>query len=144
MPTDPPRAAGGTKRHKSDAGPGTGMPASIYLDEFGILVHDVFGEHPYLVGSALRGKDWRDVDVRLILDDETYIAWGFGTPTETHHSPKWVALVLAFSALGTRMTGLPVDFQIQQRTWANDAYKNERRSALGVAAWIRRRHGHAE
>jgi hypothetical protein len=29
------------------------------------------------------------------------------------------------------MTGLPIDFQIQQQTWANEKYPHER-SALGI------------
>lgn len=143
MTRTPPTVDALTTPHKGGDGPGTGMPASLYLDEFGLLVHDVFGEHPYLVGSAGQSKDWRDVDVRLILSDEKYEAWGLGDPRHPQQNAKWVALTLAFAALGQRMTGLPVDFQIQQRTFANDAYKGERRSALGVPAWIRsrRRHG---
>jgi len=41
-------------------------------------------------------------------------------------------LCLAFSALGKQMTGLPIDFQIQPTTWANEKFKGSRRSALCV------------
>lgn len=113
---------------------GVGMPTTLLLHEFGSQVWHAFGEPPYHVGSSLTQKSgWRDVDVRLILDDETYAAKGLGDPKRPHSNGKWVALCLAFSALGKQMTGLPIDFQIQQQTVANAEYKGER-SALGVVA----------
>jgi hypothetical protein len=112
-------------------GPGIGMPTALLLDEFGSQVWNAFGTPPYLVGSALRGKVWRDVDVRLILSDEEYERRGLGDPLQTHTNGIWVSLVLAYSALGKAMTGLPIDFQIQQQSWANKAYRGNR-SALGI------------
>lgn len=113
------------------ANPGVGMPASLMLHEFGSQVWNAFGSPPYLVGSALFSKTWRDVDVRLILGDEEYKNLGLGDPRDPHRNGKWVSLVMAYSALGKAMTGLPIDFQIQQQTQANKAYP-ESRSALGV------------
>jgi hypothetical protein len=117
-------------------GVGTGMPASLFLDEFGSQVWSFFGGPPYLVGSAMYGKNWRDVDVRVILDDEEYEKMGLGDPGDPHRNEKWVSLVLAYSALGKAMTGLPIDFQIQQRTQANKEYPSPEhpRSALGIIA----------
>jgi hypothetical protein len=110
---------------------GVGMPAALWLDEFGSQVWSAFGSPPYLVGSALKGdKPPRDVDVRVILDDEEYERMGLGNPDQAHHNAKWVALTLAFSALGKAMTGLPIDFQIQQQTNANK--DKGPRSALGI------------
>ena len=109
-----------------------GMPASLMLQEFGSQVWHAFGTPPYLVGSALVRKDWRDVDVRLILDDDTWATWAFGAPGREHGNGKWVALCLAFSALGKQMTDLPIDFQVQQQTHANKLYPNQPRSALGI------------
>lgn len=109
-----------------------GMPAALWLDEFGSQVWAAFGDLPYLVGSALEKKHWRDIDVRLILPDEGYKRLGLGDPTYSHHNEKWVSLVLAYSALGKAMTGLPVDFQIQQQTDANKEYGGRPRSALGT------------
>ena|SRR5437899_7566160 len=109
-----------------------GMPADLWLHEFGSQVWSAFGEPPYLVGSALEKKTgWRDVDVRVILGDEEYVAWGLGDPTRPHDNAKWTSLCLAYSELGRKMTGLPIDFQIQQRTYANDKFKRSR-SALGL------------
>lgn len=118
---------------KKATGVGVGMPAALMLDEFGSQVWYVFGGPPYLVGSALVGKKWRDVDVRAIIDDDRYEAMRLGDPKATHQNGRWVALCLAFSALGRQMTGLPIDFQIQQQTEANRLYPSpkHRRSALG-------------
>lgn len=113
------------------AGVGVGMPQDILLQQFGELIHDAFGEWPYLVGSALKSKQWRDVDVRLILSDEDYERFtGDAIPINPPIcNRKWAALCLAFSVLGKQMTGLPIDFQIQQQTEANQLYDGPR-SAL--------------
>ena len=110
---------------------GVGMPAALLLDEFGSQVWSAFGEPPYLVGSALHGKDWRDVDVRLILPDADYETWGLGDPKRPQQNAKWISLTLAYSMLGKAMTGLPIDFQIQQQTHANKLFDGPR-SALGI------------
>jgi hypothetical protein len=106
-----------------------GMPAGIWLNKFGVIVRDYFGHVPYHVGSSLTSKTWRDVDVRLILSDAEFgDLFGINQSAETN--PKLAAVTAAFAALGTQMTGLPVDFQIQPQTWANDRYGGQPRSAL--------------
>jgi hypothetical protein len=121
------------RRPRIFIGVGVGMPAALKLDEFGSQVWHAFGKPPYLVGSATRSKRWRDVDVRLILDDDEWAAMGFGDPCPSHfqHDGKWTALCLAFAALGREMTGLPIDFQIQQQTYANKTFDGPR-CALGM------------
>lgn len=111
---------------------GVGMPHWLYLNQFGRIVCDAFGEFPYLVGSAAVGKTWRDVDVRVVLWDKDYerIVGELMTPEQMNH--RWQALCLAFSELGKRMTGLPIDFQIQQRSAANTEFPNQIRCALIV------------
>lgn len=112
---------------------GVGMPAMIYLNEFGSQLWHAFDQPAYHVGSSLISKTWRDVDVRLMLPDYQYEAMGLGDPKQTHLCGKWIALCLAFSALGQRITGLPIDFQIQQQTLANTLYGSKYpRSALGI------------
>lgn len=115
---------------------GVGMPADLYLEEFGYQVWAAFRAVPYHVGSSLMGKQWRDVDVRLILPDEEYERMRLGDPKNPHLNSKWVSLVMAYSALGKAMTGLPIDFQIQQQSYANEHYpgKEHTRSALGILA----------
>lgn len=119
---------------------GVGMPTTLFLDEFGYQVWSAFGHTCYHVGSSVFAKQWRDVDVRLILPDEAYEHMALGDPKRPHENKKWVALTLAFSALGKEMTGLPIDFQIQQQSDANETYSQKDgciRSALGCVARIR-------
>lgn len=112
---------------------GVGMPQALYLHEFARRVMCVFPEAMgcYLVGSAMEHRQWRDVDVRLMLADEDYEKHGFGNPSDAMLNPKWAALIMAFSALGRHMTGLPIDFQIDQMSYANKQHKGMR-SALGT------------
>lgn len=98
---------------------GTGMPASILLQAFGVWVKDAFGHTPYQVGSSVHGKEWRDVDVRLILPDDEFEALFPGYQMGNQIDAKWSFLCAAISALAQQQTGLPVDFQIQPQTEAN-------------------------
>lgn len=107
----------------------TGMPQGIWLHKFGVIVADYFGHVPYQVGSSIASKDWRDVDVRLILPDEEFEEM-FGDPKSAETNTKLAAVTLAFCALGKEMTGLPIDFQIQPQSHANKAYGGKSRSAL--------------
>ena len=121
-----------------------GWPAIQKLTEFGSQVWSAFGHPPYHVGSSLTGdfstdrskrREWFDVDVRLILPDDEYEAWGLGKPNLPHSNGKWISLCWAYSELGRAMTGLPVDFQIQQQTLANEEFPSVDgclRSALGI------------
>lgn len=68
-------------------------------------------EMPYLVGSAVTGPGWRDVDVRLILDDVTFASLAAILDVNR--------LNLAMSLWGQQATGLPIDFQVQSMTDAN-------------------------
>lgn len=106
---------------------GVGMPAMLYLEHFGSILWDAFGQPPYLVGSALIGITWRDVDVRIILDDEEYNSlFGCEKAKPERENVKWSAYCLAFSELGNRMTGLPIDFQVQRQSDANEQFKGPR------------------
>lgn len=107
------------------------MPAGIWLTKFGVLVEDYFGHTAYHVGSSLTSKDWRDVDVRLILPDEEF-AERFGKQRSAEVNPKLAAVTLAFSALGSQMTGLPIDFQIQPMSHANAKYPDMRSALIEI------------
>jgi len=52
---------------------------------------------------------------------------------------NFVRDVLAQRSIGKAMTGLPIDFQIQQQSYANEHYpgKEHTRSALGILARLR-------
>ncbi len=106
------------------------MPAGIWLTKFGTIVREYFGHVPYHVGSSLDSKTWRDVDVRLILPDFEFEAL-YGTNPSSGTNGRLAAITLAFSALGKEMTGLPIDFQIQPMSHANNSPSCEGpRSAL--------------
>ncbi|MFA5056531.1 MAG: hypothetical protein WC485_00320 [Opitutaceae bacterium] len=105
------------------------------LNYFGEILFDAFGTFAYQVGSSLPGdkeRAWRDVDIRIILSDAEYAAMFPGCdPRNEHLCDKWCAFVMAFSTLGRGITGLPIDFQIQQQTYANEHY-NGPRSSIGI------------
>lgn len=98
-----------------------------HLDQACQLIAKAFGgEHPYLVGTAGLGgaERYRDVDVRLMLDDEEFAA---ACPTRE----RWELLCLSIGAYLAARTGLPVDFQIQATSVANAKYDGPR-NPLGL------------
>lgn len=109
---------------------GTGMPETTLLEAFGQWIYDAFGETAYHVGSSTHSKQWRDVDVRLMLDDDEFHALFPGYKAAHQRDAKWALLNAAISALGQRVTGLPIDFQIQAATSANEAYGGQFRNPL--------------
>lgn len=79
------------------------------LDLACVPIVRAFRETPYLVGSVNTRRDYRDVDVRLILPDDHPV----------HAQGELTALDYALSEYLRLTTGLPVDFQIQRQTDAN-------------------------
>lgn len=108
------------------------MPAGIWLTKFGVIVRDYFGHVPYHVGSSLSSKTWRDVDVRLILPDDEFAALFGDVHRSSETDPKLAAITLAFASLGQQMTGLPIDFQIQPQSWANEKYPHTRSALIEI------------
>ncbi|GAA4120425.1 hypothetical protein GCM10022215_24030 [Nocardioides fonticola] len=93
-------------------------------------LREAFGETPYLVGTTMepRGdRAPRDVDVRLILDDKRHAKL-----TKAIGSDGISFLGLAVGQYLASLTGLPIDFQIQQQTAANDHHGGKRRNPLGL------------
>lgn len=85
---------------------------------------------PYLVGSAITKKNFRDVDVRVILPDDRFNQI-FPTRTAPRRlDPLWALMCASISEHLIRNTGLPIDFQIQSATEAR-AYDGPR-EALGI------------
>jgi hypothetical protein len=103
-----------------------GQPQGMLLNEFGDLISKAFGTSSvYHVGSSMGDdkKNWRDVDVRVMLDDEQWAnLFADLKPQDCHGSPKWRSLCIVFAHYGRHMTGLPIDFQIQRIREANDEY----------------------
>jgi hypothetical protein len=96
------------------------------LDEACRPIRQTFHVAPYLVGTALTERSYRDVDVRLILEDEPYDALA------KQLGPDGMAFLgVAFGEYLAVRTGLPVDFQLQRQTEANE-YHSGPRNPLGV------------
>lgn len=86
------------------------------------------GAVPYMVGSVNRHPDFRDVDIRLLLDDKEFDR-AYADPV------KHRLMNRAISTWGQRETGLPIDFQVQQQTAANDQFDGEFRNPMGIRDW---------
>jgi hypothetical protein len=99
-------------------------PAELFvLDQWGRQLKEAFGQTPYLVGSAERGGNWRDVDVRMLLP------W----PEDTMSALAVYTLNVAVSLWGRHVTGLPIDFQMQAAE-AFHEYDDQPRNPLGTRA----------
>ena len=111
-------------------------PHFYSLNQACYLINKAFrgGFGCYLVGSSLERRDYRDVDVRLILDDAEYERI-FRAPGDGAAggwvNPLWSLLCTSLSLWLRQQTELPVDFQIQSMTNAN-ATHDGKRSALGI------------
>jgi hypothetical protein len=115
-----------------------GAPACFALElavrqvceAFGIYQGKRFGGC-YLVGSVLERADWRDVDIRIIMQDDLFAEHFPDAGNRWEHDAKWLLLTTAISEWLTKRTGLPIDFQFQPMTHANERHKGPR-SALGI------------
>jgi len=101
----------------------TGLsPRQMYLlDAACVPLRNEFpGGGPYLVGSAMEGDrsaGTRDVDVRHIMGDEEYAAMVSVLGIEGVRF-----LGIAVGQYLASLTGLPIDFQFQQQTAANEKH----------------------
>lgn len=117
-----------------------GAPAAFRLELACQHLNRAFGGFGcYLVGSVLQRADWRDVDVRMILADDEFkklfpdagpidhVRWEFDA--------RWLVLTVAISGWLREQTDLPIDFQFQPQSHANEKHgrgKGTRRNALGL------------
>jgi hypothetical protein len=109
-----------------------GAPACFALEQGCQIINDAFGGFGcYVVGSALDRADWRDVDVRLIMEDDRFSALFPDAGQHWEFNPRWLLLTISISYWLSKMTGLPVDFQFQPQTHANEQHKGKR-SAMGL------------
>jgi hypothetical protein len=106
-----------------------GAPAIFALE---LACHDICqafnGYGCYLVGSAIERPDWRDVDVRFIMDDVAFAAFFPNAGQHREHDTRWLLLTVSISERLSKVTGLPVDFQFQPQTHANERHKGPRHS----------------
>lgn len=86
----------------------------------------------YLVGSCLERPDWRDIDIRFILSDEEFAVLFPNVEGRTwEHDSRWLLFCVSISMWLREQTGLPVDFQIQPQTYANEIH-DKMRNAIGL------------
>lgn len=104
------------------------VPQQRLLEDWGRTLRRMFhGEVPYQVGSSTQHGDYRDVDVRIIMNDSDHsdLAAIVAIPR----------LNVTLSLWGQQVTGLPIDCQVQQMTAANEQYHAQRRNPLGLSHW---------
>ena len=92
-------------------------------------VSEAFGGHVYLVGSALEREDYRDLDVRVILADDEF-------DSTFPNVRVWSLLCLGVTEYLQRVTGLPIDFQVQRMTEANEKHHGSRNPVGTKARWF--------
>lgn len=146
-----------------------GVPEVFELQAACVLINKAYDGHGhcYHVGSSLERRDYRDVDVRFIMDDEKFcelfdekppiIMCPAQVPTHyeaVHGKPfcpecrertrikehywrfecnaRWSLICISISHWLRLRTGLPIDFQIQPQTWANEQYPKHTRNAIGL------------
>lgn len=101
---------------------------------------EAFGTPPYLVGSVLARPDFRDIDLRLILDDSVVEAMFALKGDWTDGNPEAARLLvnIALSDLITKAANppAPIDFQIQSMTEAN-VPEHGRRNPMGIRDRVR-------
>lgn len=91
------------------------------------LLNDAFGPTgTYLVGTAQTGGAFRDVDIRTILDDEEF------DRTFGHAPGLWQVFCFTVGCWLAQQTGLPIDYQVQRRTEANQRYPSGPRNPVGT------------
>ena len=117
--------------HESPIAPAPGKratslgPTEMYLlSQWGRQIAEGLEEMAYLVGSCARGEPWRDIDVRVMVDE----------PHPFLIPGRLQVINVAFTVWGQRVTGLPIDFQIQPTAEANALYGGQRRNALFVSS----------
>jgi hypothetical protein len=81
----------------------------------------------FLVGSVMMRRDYRDVDVRCMLSDSEFDRLFPSTPAG---DALWSFVCWTTATWMRAETGLPVDFQIQRQSDANEEHGGLR-SALG-------------
>lgn len=89
----------------------------------------------YLVGSSIKKRDYRDVDVRCILPDDEFERLFPKCPNNRYLHALWCVMCSTISLWLSQHTDLPIDFQIQSMSEANRLYptaEDNPRNFLGL------------
>ena len=91
-------------------------------------INEAFPHRTFLVGSVTETRDFRDVDIRVVLDDDKFDELFKGKPF------IWSLFCLGITELLCKSTGLSVDFQIQRMSEANKLFEGKTRNPIGTRA----------
>jgi hypothetical protein len=120
------KTAAGDRRKKANY---VGAPAIFALEQACGDICEAFGGFGcYLVGSALERADWRDVDLRYIMSDSDFAVLFPDAGQHWEQDARWLLLTVSISERLSKVTGLPIDFQFQPQTHANDRHRGPRHS----------------
>jgi hypothetical protein len=108
-----------------------GAPEAYNLNNVALILNEAFGVHNYLVGSCLTTRDYRDVDIRCILEDAEFNRLFKGCGECYQYHSLWSLMCASISEWLSNRTGLKIDFQIQRQTQAN-AENDGPRQCLGL------------
>src|SRR5690349_2568512 len=97
-----------------------GAPEFYNLNNVAMVLNEAFGGyHNYLVGSSIERRDFRDVDIRCILDDAEFDRIFQHNSVNYSTNALWSLVCASISEWLSHRTGLKIDFQIQRQTDAN-------------------------
>lgn len=94
-----------------------GMPRALYLEMYARYLKDIFNADVYLVGSVLKTKSWKDIDIIVVLSDNEWERYGFGDPQKRFKNKRWAAYCMGLSCFGKQLVGCEIDFQIHQESY---------------------------
>ena len=110
-----------------------GAPAAFKLELAARHIQDAFCRNKgkragqmFIVGSVLERANWRDVDIRLMLDDGAFAELFPDAGTHWDFDARWLLMNTMVSEWMSQQTGLPIDFQFQQTSHANAKHKGKR------------------
>jgi hypothetical protein len=109
-----------------------GAPEFFNLNQLCVILNYAFDSTSYLVGSSLHKRDYRDVDIRCMMDDEKFDKMFPGMGGNPQHHALWSLMCSSISEWLSKRSGLPVDFQLQRTTDANKEYGGKMRNAIGL------------
>ena len=111
-----------------------GAPQQFELNQACRVITEAYGYCLYQVGSSLTKRDFRDVDLRCILDDEEFDKKYPGIRSNHQMDARWSLDCSAISMWLSKRTGLPIDFQFQRMTEANEEFGRDEhgRNAIGI------------
>jgi hypothetical protein len=123
-----------------------GAPGFFLLNQACRMVDEAYPDALglYLVGSSLTKRNFRDVDLRLILLDADYAAMFPGIGNNGWLHPRWSLVCSSIALYLSKASGLPVDFQFQAQGEANREYPQDGhpRCAMGMFLRLRKETSH--